>query len=98
MPGLERVGRMLRQTRAFVDVEPDAVTGAMEETLDAAFDPAGLVAFAMEELDDALVDIAGRGVVPEGFEPDFLGAFDGVIKLAYLLAGAAAHDRAGDVA
>src|SRR5436190_13081252 len=89
---------MLADARAFMDVEADAVSGAMEEAFHAAVAFAGFVAFAVEEIGDLAVHFAAARIVLDGFEGDLLGTLNRVIKLAHSFGGTAADDRAGDVA
>src|SRR5204863_9542969 len=76
---------------------PDAVAGAVKESLHAAVVAAGPVTFAREETLHIIVNVGRGRALAHLVEGHLLAALHGVIKPSHRFAGAALHHRAGDV-
>ena len=98
MTGLQYSSRVRSDPRRLVNLQAKPVTSTVEEALHAAVVLAGPVTFPLEELLDCPVHLPRRHSGPHLFERQLLAPEYSVIQLSNCLAGAAADDRAGDVA
>lgn len=69
----------LADSRRLVDVEADAMAGAMEEALAAAVDHAGRVAAALHHRRHLPMDGRSRGPVPDQLDAAELGGEHGIV-------------------
>src|ERR1051326_301124 len=87
-----------RDARRLVDVEPEAVAGAVKKALHAAGDFSRRKTALGEEIENSLVDVSSAHAVFDIAVSDLLSGLKGRVGGLQALGGAAAHDRAAQIA
>src|SRR5205823_8962129 len=98
LAGPQPASRVRPHARGFVDFQTEAVAGAMEKPLHPPVALGGFVTCLLEELLDRLMHFDRLHAGPHLLERQLLSLANDVVEFLDRLAGATAHDGAGDVA
>ena len=92
-------GRVNRgDPRGFVDIQAQAVSGAMKETLHASLDSSRRKPPGLKEGDYFLVNVFSVGAVPNHVEADLLSGLNGCVNLFEFVGRAATHHGSTQIA